>query len=76
MSSTLNISLTDELRRFVDMRANDQDVYSTPSEYIRDLIRRDRENMGVMTQIQRGLDDVKNNRFSKESVLDILKDYK
>jgi antitoxin ParD1/3/4 len=72
MSSTLNISLTDELRRFVDMRANDQDVYSTPSEYIRDLIRRDRENMAVMSQIQRGLDDIKNNRFSKESVLDIL----
>ena len=73
MSSTLNISLTDELRRFVDSRASDQDVYSTPSEYIRDLIRRDRENMGVMNQIQRGLDDIKNNRFSKESVLDILK---
>jgi antitoxin ParD1/3/4 len=75
MASTLNISLTDELRRFVDSRASDQDVYSTPSEYIRDLIRRDKENMGTMNQIQRGLDDIKNNRFAKENVLDILKDY-
>jgi len=31
MSSSLNVSLTDELRRFVDMRASDSDVYSTPS---------------------------------------------
>jgi len=44
MSSSLNIQLTDELRRYVDQRASDDDVYSTPSEYIRDLIRRDMEN--------------------------------
>jgi Arc/MetJ-type ribon-helix-helix transcriptional regulator len=43
MSSSLNIQLTDELRRYVDQRASDNDVYSTPSEYIRDLIRRDME---------------------------------
>jgi len=41
MSSTLNIQLTKELRRFVDERASDHDVYATPSEYIRDLIRHD-----------------------------------
>jgi antitoxin ParD1/3/4 len=76
MASTLNISLTDELRRFVDSRASDQDVYSTPSEYIRDLIRRDREATGIITHLQRGLEDIKQNRFSKDSVLDILKDSK
>lgn len=43
MSSTLNIQLTNELRRYVDERASDNDVYSTPSEYIRDLIRKDME---------------------------------
>lgn len=43
MSSSLNIQLTNELRRFVDERAHDDDVYSTPSEYIRDLIRHDME---------------------------------
>ncbi len=76
MSSSLNVSLTDELRRFVDARASDQDVYSTPSEYIRDLIRRDMEGAAVLTKIRRGLADIKNNRFANESVLDILEEYK
>lgn len=76
MSSSLNISLTDELRRFVDTRASDQDVYSTPSEYIRDLIRRDMEGIAILTKVRRGLDDIKNNRFAKESVLDIIEEYK
>ncbi len=43
MASTINIQLTDQLRRFVDSRTSDFDVYSTPSEYLRDLIRRDME---------------------------------
>ena len=76
MSSSLNISLTDELRRFVDTRASDQDVYSTPSEYVRDLIRRDMEGSAILTKVRRGLDDIKNNRFANESVLDILAEYK
>lgn len=76
MSSSLNVSLTDELRRFVDSRASDEDVYSTPSEYIRDLIRRDMEGSAVLTKVCRGLDDIKNNRFSRESVLDILEEYR
>lgn len=75
MSSSLNVSLTDELRRFVDLRASDQDVYSTPSEYIRDLIRRDMEGAAILTKVRRGLDDIKNNRFAKESVMDIAREY-
>jgi Arc/MetJ-type ribon-helix-helix transcriptional regulator/plasmid stabilization system protein ParE len=42
MANSLNIQLTAELRRYVDERASDDDVYATPSEYVRDLIRRDR----------------------------------
>jgi antitoxin ParD1/3/4 len=76
MSSSLNVSLTDELRRFVDTRASDQDVYSTPSEYVRDLIRRDMEGTALLTKVRRGLDDIKNNRFAKESILDIIEEYK
>ncbi len=76
MSSSLNVSLTDELRRFVDARASDQDVYSTPSEYIRDLIRRDMESSSILAKVRRGLDDIKNNRFAKENVLDIIEEYK
>jgi len=76
MSSSLNVSLTDELRRFVDTRASDQDVYSTPSEYVRDLIRRDMEGAAILTKVRRGLDDIKNNRFAKENILDIIEEYK
>jgi antitoxin ParD1/3/4 len=76
MSSSLNVSLTDELRRFVDARASDQDVYSTPSEYVRDLIRRDMEGAAVLNKVRRGLNDIKHSRFAKESVLDIIEEYK
>jgi antitoxin ParD1/3/4 len=76
MSSSLNVSLTNELRRFVDKRASDDDVYATPSEYIRDLIRRDMEGAAILTKVRRGLDDIKNNRFAKESVLDIIEEYR
>jgi len=76
MSSTLNVFLTNELRRFVDKRASDDDVYATPSEYIRDLIRRDMEGAAILTKVRRGLDDIKNNRFAKESVLDIIEEYR
>lgn len=76
MASSLNVSLTDELRRFVDARASDQDVYSTPSEYIRDLIRRDMEGSAILIKVRRGLDDIKNQRFTEESVLDLIEQYK
>ena len=48
MSSSLNLSLTNELRRYVDMRANDEDLHATPSESIRDLIRQDMEEHAVL----------------------------
>jgi len=44
MNRSLNISLMDELRNLVNMRACDDDIYAIPSEYIRDLVRRDMEN--------------------------------
>ncbi len=69
MSSSLNIHLTDELRRFVDERASDNDIYATPSEYIRSLIRKDMETQ-VMDKVMRGLDDFKHGRFSTKSALD------
>lgn len=40
--STMNVSLPDELRTFVDGRVGDGGFGST-SEYVRDLIRRDQD---------------------------------
>jgi antitoxin ParD1/3/4 len=39
MPSTLNLSLTDELRSFIDKNCGDQGLYSTPSEFVRELLR-------------------------------------
>ena len=43
MPSNLHVSLPDEMRAFVDLRTNGKKDYATPSEYVRDLIRRDME---------------------------------
>jgi antitoxin ParD1/3/4 len=72
MSSTLNVQLTKELRRYIDARASDDDIYSTPSEYIRDLVRRDMEDWAIVSGVMQGLKEVRNGEFVKETILDIL----
>lgn len=72
MASSLNLSLTDELRLFMDSHTGDQGLYATPSEYLRDLIRKDMADQGVLSHVLKGLDDVKKSRFSDKSILDIL----
>ncbi len=39
MGSTLNLSLTDELRAYIDKNCGDGTCYATPSEFVRDLLR-------------------------------------
>lgn len=39
MASTLNLSLTDELRAFVNENSGDGTLYATPSEFLRELLR-------------------------------------
>lgn len=74
MTSSLNLSLTDELRAYIDSRTGDNGVYSTPSEYLRDLIRRDMETQGVVAHVLAGIDDIKHGRFVEQSILDIGND--
>lgn len=45
MSSTLNLSLTDELRAFIDQNCGDGTLYATPSEFVRDLLREKKERI-------------------------------
>lgn len=71
MASSMNLSLTDELLDFVKGRAGDTSLYSTPSEYLRDLIRRDMEAQATVSHITSGLEDLKEGRFSEKSILDI-----
>jgi antitoxin ParD1/3/4 len=43
MGSTLNLSLTDELRAFVDENSGDGTLFATPSEFVRDVLREKKE---------------------------------
>lgn len=71
MASSLNISLTDEMRSYVNSRASDQDLYATPSEYIRDLIRQDMENRQALNHVMQGLNDISEGKLSSRSILEI-----
>lgn len=43
MGSTLNLSLADELREFVDANSGDGTLYATPSEFVRYLLRQKKQ---------------------------------
>lgn len=45
MSSSINLSLTDELRAFVDQNCGDGTLYATPSEFLRDVLREKKERI-------------------------------
>ncbi|MBM3602584.1 MAG: hypothetical protein FJX22_02220 [Alphaproteobacteria bacterium] len=71
MSNSLNIQLTAELRRYIDERASDDDVYATPSEYVRDLIRRDRAQR-MTDGIVQGLREIGQGQSHKITPMDIF----
>lgn len=51
--TTMNVSLPDELKIFVDERVS-HDGYGSTSEYVRDLIRRDRERGHLRDLVLKG----------------------
>ena len=71
MSNSLNIQLTAELRRYVDERASDNDVYATPSEFVRDLIRKDRAQRMVGGIVQ-GFREIQQGKSVKKTAMDIF----
>jgi antitoxin ParD1/3/4 len=71
MASSMNLSLTNELRDFVNSRTGDRGLYATPSEYLRSLIRHDMESQTTVTHIMGSLDELAQGRFSDKSILDI-----
>jgi antitoxin ParD1/3/4 len=78
MSSSLNLSLTDELREFVDQNSGDGTMYATPSEFVRDILRQKKlqlEAQKLREGVLEGLQDIADGRLTefKDSVTDILK---
>ena len=45
MASSINLSLTDELRAFINDNSGDGTLYSTPSEFLRDILREKKERL-------------------------------
>ena len=43
--SSINLSLTDELRAFIDRNSGDGTLYATPSEFLRDVLREKKNRM-------------------------------
>jgi len=44
-TESLNISLTDEMKRFIGSQSGSGTLYATPSEYVRDLIRHEQARL-------------------------------
>ena len=45
MASSINLSLTDELREFIDQNCGDGSGYATASEFLRDVLREKKRRM-------------------------------
>ena len=81
MASSLHVSLPDEMRRYVDHRTNGQKVFSTPSEYVRALIREDMkkgaEKFYVYKTLIQGSAEIDRREFASESEIDaVFNEYK
>jgi antitoxin ParD1/3/4 len=59
MASTLNLSLTDELRAFVDENSGDGTLYATPSEFMRDVLREKKQRLEAVKMRDSILDGFK-----------------
>ena len=65
MARSINLSLTDELRAFLDQNSGDGTLFSTPSEFVRALIREKKERQeaaSVRQAVLEGYDDVLHGR--------------
>ncbi len=74
MTEHLQIPLTNELLHYVDVRARNGDTHLTPEAYVVNLIQRDREDWGIISDVLQGLRDAKSGDFCKESIIDILQE--
>ena len=65
MARSINLSLTDELRAFLDDNSGDGTLFSTPSELVRSLIREKKERQDAAAlrgAVLEGYADIRNGR--------------
>ncbi len=67
MARSINLSLTDELRAFLDASSGEGTLFSTPSEFVRALIREKKERQDaaeLRKAILEGYDDLVEGRVT------------
>lgn len=73
--ASMSVSLSDQLRGFIKSRVNSGD-YHNESEYIRDLVRKDREKLSDEQKLLTLLRQSEQSGTSEYTVLDIMKNVK
>ena len=77
-TESLNIALTDEMKKFITSQSGKGTLYATPSEYVRDLIRHERDRIeaaSLRAAIVDGYQDVLHGR-TREFSGDLMADLK
>jgi antitoxin ParD1/3/4 len=69
----MNISIPDKLKGWVEARVADG-RYSSTSDYVRDLVRRDQEREEQVRRLQAAIDEGRTSPVSSRSVEDIIAD--
>ncbi len=68
--ATMNISLPDPMKNWVEEQA-ESGRYGNASDYVRDLIRRDRERQGKIAYMQKLVDEADLSGISDETMEDL-----
>ena len=68
--ATMNVSLPDEMKRWVEAQS-DAGRYANASDYVRDLIRRDRERREKIAHMQMLVDEARKDGLSDMTMADI-----
>lgn len=69
----MNISIPDKLKGWVEQRVA-EGRYSSTSDYVRDLVRRDQENEEKLRRLQAAIDEGRASGISKRTIEDIIAD--
>ncbi len=69
--ATMNVSLPDPMKDWVEAQAK-SGRYSNASDYVRDLIRRDQERAGKLTELQKLLTDGLESGVSDRTIDEVL----
>ncbi|WP_404712948.1 type II toxin-antitoxin system ParD family antitoxin [Sphingomonas sp. MMS24-J13] len=67
----MNISIPDKLKSWAEARVA-EGRYSSTSDYVRDLVRRDQEAEEARRRLQAAIDEGRNSGISDKTVTDII----